>query len=553
MRYLQRLALALVTATVALSSIAGIAHADSFNSSRIMDDSVFDNTNSMNASQIDSWLNSMFGSTSCISTDHGFSAPDPTGYSPSGGFTFGANVSAGQVIYDASQAYSINPQVLLATLQKEQSLVSGSAGCSTLAYAAAAGYGCPDSGGQYSYSGVDLYAINGGTVTSVSGTCVNSSLKVGFSQQVIRAAWLLKFGEQRSEGNVNWAVIKGSWDNSDDPQTCYGGPMTQGTFQICPGGPATYYDGYTTIDGQSTHMDTGPTAALYWYTPHFSGNQNFWTIFTNWFGGTVSNSYSNTLNFVRLNYYTGNMQVIGYPSINSYAFSNRNTTVPYPTGTSIIPLFRPNGDLSFINLNDASGKVRVTTFSAASNFQQLSSDIDVPYPAVPNDGAVVPLFRPNGDLSFVRLNYYTGNTQVVTYSYGSYFQQLSSIITTAYPDVPTNGSVVPLFRPNGDLSFVNMNYFTGHAQVVTYGLNGYFQQLSSNIITPYPAVAPGSPVMPMFMPDEDLSFVNSDYYAGNAQIVTYSYPYYYQFISTQYLTGYPSVSDYTNVKSLVSQ
>ena len=35
-------------------------------------------------------------------------------------------------------------------------------------------------------------------------------------------------------------------------------------------------------------MDTGATAALYWYTPHFNGNQNFYNIFTNWFGPTTS-------------------------------------------------------------------------------------------------------------------------------------------------------------------------------------------------------------------------------------------------------------------------
>jgi hypothetical protein len=193
------------------------------------------------------------------------------------------------------------------------------------------------------------------------------------------------------------------------------------------------------------------------------------------------------------------MEVVGYPSIGSYSYTNRDTVVPYPSSTSVIPLFRPNGDLSFINLNDSSGKVRVTTYSASSNFQQLSSDIDVPYPAVPNDGNVVPLFRPNGDLSFIRLNHWSGHVQVVTYSFGSYFQSLSSNILTAYPSVPGNGAVVP-----------------------------------------------------MFMPDEDLSFVNEDYYGGQSQIVTYSFGYYYQLISTQYLTGYPSVSDYTNVKPVLS-
>jgi hypothetical protein len=122
----------------------------------------------------------------------------------------------------------------------------------------------------------------------------------GFSNQIIRAAWMLKFSEQRSEGNIDWAIIKNTtvdasgnpwvshWDNSDDPQSCYGGSMTQGTWSRGPSqcGATTYYDGYITIDGTSIHIDNGATAALYRYTPYFSGNQSFFTIFTNWFGST---------------------------------------------------------------------------------------------------------------------------------------------------------------------------------------------------------------------------------------------------------------------------
>lgn len=259
---------------------------------RLIDDSFFDDTSTMNATQIDSWLNTYFPS-SCISTNHGFQAPDPIGYNPTDGFLYGGNVSAGRVIYDSAIAYGLNPQVLLVTLQKEQSLVSGEAGCSTLRYAAATGYGCPDGGTTYSYSGVNLYTLNGVKVTSVSGTCVNSSLKVGFSQQVIRAAWLLKFGQQRSLGNTAWAVIKGNWNNSDDPPTCYGGPMTEGFRKRCSSESSpTFYDGYTTIDGTSVHMDTGATAALYWYTPHKSGNSHFYSLFTGWFGNTKGPFYS---------------------------------------------------------------------------------------------------------------------------------------------------------------------------------------------------------------------------------------------------------------------
>ena len=39
-------------------------------------------------------------------------------------YTCGANLPASRIIYDASQAYGINPRVVLATLEKEQSLVT---------------------------------------------------------------------------------------------------------------------------------------------------------------------------------------------------------------------------------------------------------------------------------------------------------------------------------------------------------------------------------------------------------------------------------------------
>jgi len=304
--------LALLCATIFLATpLSYHAEAATFTPNRIMDNGIFYDTGAMNINAINQFLNTFPGS--CISTSSGFSAPDPTGYNPTNGYLYGQDVSAGQVIYDAAVAYGLNPQVLLATLEKEEGLVDGTGtyGCSALAISAAVGYGCPDGGTLYNYSGVDLYStgttfdsnykvVKSGTqVTSISGTCVNSSLKAGFSQQLIHAAWLLRFGQERSEGNMNWDVQLtnapqpgDSWDNSDDPQSCYGGPMTQGTWQVCPSGATTYYDGYTTIDGSSTHMDTGATAALYWYTPHFSGNQNFFNIFTNWFGSTYTPDYS---------------------------------------------------------------------------------------------------------------------------------------------------------------------------------------------------------------------------------------------------------------------
>lgn len=274
---IKRLTTVLLAAAIVGISMFGFmptAHAD-FNHNLIMDDYTFSNTGTMSAAAINNFLNQF--PSSCISPNNGFSSPDPTGYSPSTGYTYGGNVTGGQVIYDAALAYGINPQVLIATLQKESSVVSGDASYHCTYINTAMGYGCPD-----------------------SGSCpTNPATMSGFSKQLIHAAWLLRFGEQRSLGNTGWNVQANNfpqggdhWDNSDDPPTCYGGPMTQGNLSRGCGQAVTFYDGYTTIDGQSVHMDSGATAALYWYTPHFSGNQSFTTIFTGWFGPTTSNGIS---------------------------------------------------------------------------------------------------------------------------------------------------------------------------------------------------------------------------------------------------------------------
>jgi hypothetical protein len=255
----------LLVLTVSLRALP--VHA-TYNNNLIMDDTVFDKTSSMTAAGIDSWLNSTWPN-SCISTNNGFSAPDPTGYSYSTGFTYGGNVSAGTVIAHAAYAYGINPQVILATLEKESSVVSGAASYHCQYINTAMGYDCKD-----------------------NAACpANPDTESGFSKQIIHAAWMLRFHEQRSEGNVGWQETKPGWDNSDDPERCYSGRMTQGTYQICPSGPSAPYDGWYTIDNTAVHLDTGATAALYDYTPHFPGNQNFVDIFTAWFGGTVSAAY----------------------------------------------------------------------------------------------------------------------------------------------------------------------------------------------------------------------------------------------------------------------
>jgi len=255
----------------------------------VMSDYVFGNTSTMSISQIDSFLNSF--PSSCISSNKGFTSPDVVGYNPSQGYLFGSNVSAGTVIAHAAQAYDLNPQVLLATLQKEQTLVSGGAGCHyetppTLNT-------CPEPMyGNANASCVTGCQYSGGCVyIAVGYDCPNYCVpnSTGFSKQIIKAAWKMKFVQQRSLGNYSWNTQKPGWDNSDDPQTSYDGYMTQGILKRNSSSTAISYDGYRPVNNNtmSVHLDSGATASLYSYTPFTSGNTNFVNIFESWFGSAI--------------------------------------------------------------------------------------------------------------------------------------------------------------------------------------------------------------------------------------------------------------------------
>lgn len=133
------------------------------------------------------------------------------------------------LIYEHCQENKINPQVMLVTLQKEQSLVDN---------------GTPS---QYNYDWATGWAVCDG--------CSLSDSKVakykGFAKQVEGAAsgyrWYL---DQYASGQNKWLI----WP-----------------------------DKATTIDGEAVVPSNQATAALYNYTPHFHGNENFNRLWNNWF------------------------------------------------------------------------------------------------------------------------------------------------------------------------------------------------------------------------------------------------------------------------------
>ena len=264
--------LALPAFLLALFISLAPAEASAFSPTRLMDDGVFDNSTTMNSAQIQSMFDGTDGKLASGSTClKAYQTPNfrydgtlwhygditttdvndpnyPRRWMPS----FGPNmIPASQAIAQASQQWSLNPQVLIATLEKEESLISGTS-CDVWRYNSALGYGCPDSGGCN-----PKYA--------------------GFSRQVLWGSWQLKFSKERALGNV-------AWDGDGD--ITYVGFMTQGTFRRCSTCTANYYDGGAVLDGQRLVLETATTASLYTYTPHLG--QSFPGLFEKWFGSVLT-------------------------------------------------------------------------------------------------------------------------------------------------------------------------------------------------------------------------------------------------------------------------
>ncbi len=239
----------------------GATSAAGFNAGRIIEDTVFTNTSSMNAQQIQDFLN--FQNPNC----------DTQGTRPSefGGGTraqWGAahghpapfvclkdysenSQTAAQIIFATAQQYQINPQVLIVLLQKEQGLVLDTWPLDTQ-YRTATGYGCPD-------------------------TAPCDSQYYGLTNQL---QW---------SGKMFRAIL----NNSPTWYTPY--ILGNNTIQWSPDGAC----------GSSTvNIENRSTQALYNYTPYRPnqaalnagygagdncsayGNRNFYLYFIDWFGST---------------------------------------------------------------------------------------------------------------------------------------------------------------------------------------------------------------------------------------------------------------------------
>lgn len=233
---------------------------------RIIDDSIFTNSNSMNASQIQAFLNSKVPSCDTRGTqpsEYGGGTRAQWAQAKYGQSTFTClkdysetGRSAAQIIYDTAQKYQINPQVLIVLLQKEQSLVTDTWPLN-IQYKTATGYGCPD-------------------------TAPCDSQYYGLTNQLDWA------------GKMYRAILNNS-------PTWYT-PYILGNNFI-------RYSPDSSCGGSNVYIQNRATQALYNYTPYQPsqaalnagwgtvscgayGNRNFFLYFTSWFGSTTGSGYS---------------------------------------------------------------------------------------------------------------------------------------------------------------------------------------------------------------------------------------------------------------------
>jgi len=250
--------------TVALPSQQAPAQAAdlrAFQAGYIISDASFYDSGSMSAAAIQSFL-VQHGSL-CSAGAGRVCLKDyreTTGARAADGYCTGALASAtqtaAQIIAKVAVACRINPQVLIVMLQKEEGLVTASAGGSAaVEYRSAMGYGCPD-------------------------TAACSTKYYGFFNQVYSAAHQFQyyaknpFGYSHVAGMVNQVLYNPS-SACGSSAVFIQNQATASLYNYTPYQPnaAALAAGYGSGDGCSAY-----------------GNRNFWLYFTDWFGPTTNRS-----------------------------------------------------------------------------------------------------------------------------------------------------------------------------------------------------------------------------------------------------------------------
>ncbi len=311
--------------------------ASAFDHGDLMSNSVYLNKNTMSQTQIQTFLESQ-GSTLATYQDQG---PNETQQEP-----------ASYLIWHAAQIWGINPQVIITTLQKEQSLITNK-NPSASSYQTAMGYGCPD-----------------------GKNC--SSLYYGFANQVNIATYQFRYNYEAVMGHSSFKDSDGV-SHSVGSFACANGDSAHNppfyNNGLLPGNVVTFSRN-TAINGTADTTVTiadAATASFYCYTPHsgpytstgYSGSDNLVNFFNLWFGSTIlSYNYS----FEPLVAQSGAITQVNSSKLGDYTASltsGRNIyTFYYDTTNKTLRLIQWDGNQWVDHLFDGAG---ATTTGATSD------------------------------------------------------------------------------------------------------------------------------------------------------------------------------------------
>lgn len=179
--------------------------------------------------------------------------------------------TAAELIYDAASSAGLNPQVVLVTLQKEQTLITGqftSPDDLKRALDRALGFGCPDEGGCSDIF-LGFYYQLFGNFDSAGNRYIGmpASLARSFNYEV---------GGTRVGRGPMVDAANNAFGNGNRIRTSRKGDTI--TMENTQGPPN------NALATQSVTLSNFATTALYRYTPHvYNGNYNFYKFFTAWF------------------------------------------------------------------------------------------------------------------------------------------------------------------------------------------------------------------------------------------------------------------------------
>ncbi len=172
--------------------------------------------------------------------------------------------TAAEIIWDASVKTGINPQVIIVTLQKEQSLITGTMTGNSLQRALdhAMGFGCPDSGGcDQIFNGFYAQLFGGFDTQGNRYVGAPGSLMRSFNTPGGRGPAV----DANNDISGNSAVRVSKVGDTITIHNTLGGPQNP-------------------QPSQQVTLQNSATAALYRYTPHvYNGNYNFWKFYDQWF------------------------------------------------------------------------------------------------------------------------------------------------------------------------------------------------------------------------------------------------------------------------------